>query len=241
MIRSTRSNAAREELRRRFQVPPVNRGVPSTHIPAQRAEPRHAGSTSIPVPDSGSRHGKRPEKRHHEEEDLREELASLAGSRAQRSQLPRKRTRNTQKIVLDTEEKFVFKAIVNYHADGSIKEYFDSKLDLQHCIQNLWVYINKTVELWESRKGGYWQYEFEKKLHHKPVLQQCVTSKLTHKRTRWRLGDDGRFACEVCVAENRPCFKWNAEEKAFELLPLHDSDREYALEGLEIRYWMNVE
>ncbi|KXT13747.1 hypothetical protein AC579_10083 [Pseudocercospora musae] len=138
------------------------------------------------------------------------------------------------------KDKFEFQAVTSHLADGDI-EAFDSQEQLKDECDELWERIQRCYDAWEEAKGEAWEFEFEK-AQYKPTLPPCVTTKLTSKtgRMSWYPGCEGKFACKKCVEEGKPCFTWNGEE--FWLLPLREEDRKYPIkEGLEIRYWLNVE
>lgn len=69
---------------------------------------------------------------------------------------------------------------------------------------------------------------------------------LAKKRTKWRIGDDGFFACADCASLGLPCFTWVRDEDEeeeggeFWCLPVHGGDRYLPLvKGKEIRRWIN--
>lgn len=145
---------------------------------------------------------------------------------------------------------FPFKFVVRY--DNSPKTSFDfhDSKDLQDDISDFWHRLSELVLTWESRAGAFWEWELAKPSRKKGV-RVCVSIALAKKRTKWRIGDDGFFACQDCASRALPCFTWvrnddeqgeDEEEKGeFRCLPVHEEDRYIPeiVKGKEIRVWIN--
>ncbi|KXT04833.1 hypothetical protein AC578_9742 [Pseudocercospora eumusae] len=172
-------------------------------------------------------------------EDLNNDKDFTPKEESESEDVPVKRPRLTC-TGFPVKDKFEFQAVTCHLADGDI-EAFDSQEQLKDECDELWERIQRCYDAWEEAKGEAWEFEFEK-AQYRPTLPPCVTTKLTSKtgRMSWYPGCEGKFACKKCVEEGKPCFTWNGEE--FWLLPLREEDRKYPVkEGLEIRYWLNVE
>ncbi|KAF2765334.1 hypothetical protein EJ03DRAFT_354990 [Teratosphaeria nubilosa] len=140
---------------------------------------------------------------------------------------------------------FKFIAVTSYDCEGSVNGHYLSS-DIANDVGELWDAIHSLKDDWGDKKGQDWQWEFEKPGYNF-AARPCVTRKLEAKRTNWRKGCEGKYACTDCVAANRPCFTFVGEEDdsvedwKFWLLPLNEDDRKVAVqEGFEIKNWLNA-
>ena len=149
------------------------------------------------------------------------------------------------------DEHFSFSAICTYKKTGVIDQFFQSE-DLSDC-DFLWERINKTKHIWDKNSHGSWSVTIKEAVYksdYNAMKPPCITRKLSRKRTNWRKGYEGMFACRDCVKMGRPCFVWvpdgSTEDALWDkgelrILPLHHEDRTRpVVEGkTEVRYWVN--
>jgi hypothetical protein len=156
---------------------------------------------------------------------------------------PRKRARLSVSNP-DVEDflRFKFKAVTGYTKDsnGDLSlDGYDSD-SISDDLEDLWEQIAEIKDVWEELKGEDWLWEFQKPGYNIKAVT-CVTQKLKGKKTTWREDGKGLYACQDCVAANRPCFTFDGELREYLLLPLHEEDRRLEREeGFEIRYWLNL-
>ncbi|KAH9837517.1 hypothetical protein Tdes44962_MAKER08329 [Teratosphaeria destructans] len=258
--------AKQSELKSNFVV-----GLPSPPIPAPRTDSR-SSLTGRPKPTSQSPKRKR---KLTQEEEVEKELLELGANNLELVDEPQgtstKRLRSARtstsvsslsnatypsvssqsttasisNLSKNDDFSFEFIAIISYDCEGRVDSHYLSS-DIANDVGELWDAIHSLRDHWEDKKGQDWQWEFEKPGYNF-AARPCVTRKLEAKRTYWRKGCEGKYACTDCVAANRPCFTFAGEEEAsveewkFWLLPLHEDDRKVAVEeGFEIRYWLNA-
>lgn len=134
-----------------------------------------------------------------------------------------------------------FCAVEGYLDDGQVKKYYvPSELKDFKVLDSR---IYETTSIWTRNYGEDWTFELSKS-----GASPCITSKLARKKTTWRKGQEGSFACQDCVKMGRPCFTpvlgmgddgWKYEE--IHLLPLHELDRHGSVDGgkAQAQLWIN--
>ena len=140
---------------------------------------------------------------------------------------------------------FIFKFIISYTNADKTEYSFHASTDLADAMSAFWHLLRRLQGTWEDAAGADWAWEFQKPARRGRRL--CVSSKLAKRRTVWREGDEGFFACGECVALGRPCFTWVGDENAegafageFWCLPVMEEDRRCEVKvGKEMKIWVN--
>lgn len=232
------SPANNDHLARKLSSRPSS--IASTSSRRQRLQPTAA--SALPQPPQA-----KAKKRHRSshKERLEAELRDLAPFEDYKLMSPpTKRAKlsgnDKQDCHAKLKEDFHFKAIVSYTPDGSIDEWYDSRLDLHDCLEELWDLIASQPEVRRTQewvKNPFVPNSVRKYSHE--GASECVWCYIGNTKTSWGR-ERARWACERCVKQNRPCFA--PVDGEWRLLPLHESDRNFEVEkDCEIRTWVNVE
>lgn len=237
--------------------------------------PSRQGSDDVPAPKSQEKRGhnnnkssRQPQSQTKIKTTRKPKTGSKNKTPTQQQQQPSPNTQPQSQISYAETPTFTFKFIVSYSDPHPRLASYPSDIDIDYhasadmadALPDFWPLLGTLLDEWETFAGADWSWELQKPdASNKKGKRYCVQSKLAGVPTKWRVGDEGFFACHNCAMAGRPCFTWVEDQDAkwvwqgeddgglgeeargeFWCLPVHVEDRRnVVVVDKEIWTWVN--